>query len=343
MLRSFRLWMGLAVSGACLWLAVRSVPIVDVGNSLAGGNYVWLVPAVVLQLSAIVTRSQRWVTLLGKSAVLGDAFWAQSIGYLFTNLLPLRAGEPTRVVVMSSKCGLPFVQVTVTALLERLLDVATIVLVLVAVLPWMQVPELVSHAGVAFGGVVLVALTFLLVIVRFSRLGEELIKFACTLFPALPIAAVSERWNELVAGLSPLTRLASARWIVGWSVITWLLSIGDYWCILRTFQPQGAVLEAAFMAVALSLAVAVPSSPGFIGIFQLVGQQALVLPFGNKYDAGSALAIALTAYLTYYLVTTILGLGGLWHFGQSFSGLTRVVSSWRAVGRPPSETPTIQG
>ena len=81
------------------------------------------------------------------------------------------------------------------------------------------------------------------------------------------------------------------------------------------------------MTVALSLAVTVPSSPGFIGIFQLVGQQALVSPFGNKYDASSALAIALTAHLTYYLVTTLLGVGGLWRLGESFASLARSVSS----------------
>ena len=79
-----------------------------------------------------------------------------------------------------------------------------------------------------------------------------------------------------------------------------------YWCIIRSFQADGAFLEATFMVVALSFAVAVPSSPGFIGIFQLVGQQALVLPFGAKYDESQALAITVTAHLTYYLLTTAL-------------------------------------
>ena len=81
-----------------------------------------------------------------------DAFWAQGVGYLFTNVLPLRMGEPARVLVMAQRCRMPIMQVATTAVVERLLDTATIVLALIAVLPWMQVPVLVMRVGLACGG-----------------------------------------------------------------------------------------------------------------------------------------------------------------------------------------------
>jgi uncharacterized membrane protein YbhN (UPF0104 family) len=126
------------------------------------------------------------------------------------------------------------------------------------------------------------------------------------------------RWREIVRGLLPLTHWQKAIPICGWSLACWLLSIAVFWCVIRALQADGTFLEATFMLVALSFAVAVPSSPGFIGIFQLVGQQALVLPFGAKYDASTALAITITAHLTYYLLTTGLGMLGLWQLGESF-------------------------
>jgi uncharacterized membrane protein YbhN (UPF0104 family) len=79
----------------------------------------------------------------------------------------------------------------------------------------------------------------------------------------------------------------------------------------------------------------VPSSPGFVGVFQLVGQQALVLPFGSKYDLATALAITLTAHLTYYLLTTLLGLVGLLYVGESVLGLGRAVSARSAAANLP--------
>jgi uncharacterized membrane protein YbhN (UPF0104 family) len=86
----------------------------------------------------------------------------------------------------------------------------------------------------------------------------------------------------------------------------------------------------------LSFAVTVPSSPGFIGIFQLAGQQALVLPFGSKYEATNALAITLTAHLIYYLLTTLLGIVGLWQLGESFAKLGRMIKSKKLTRKKTS-------
>ena len=69
--------------------------------------------------------------------------------------------------------------------------------------------------------------------------------------------------------------------------------------------------------------------------YLLVGQQALVLPFGAKYDTASALAITLTAHLVYYVPTTALGVIGLWRLGASLMHLGRVT----AVGPAARKTP----
>jgi uncharacterized membrane protein YbhN (UPF0104 family) len=115
------------------------------------------------------------------------------------------------------------------------------------------------------------------------------------------------------------------------SVASGSLSALVFWCVIRVFQPDGLVIEAVFMMVALALAVTVPSSPGFIGIFQFTGQQALVLPFGAKYNSSSALAITLSAHLVYYLLTTVIGLVAIWMTGTSFSKLTNRVSELKSV------------
>jgi len=80
------------------------------------------------------------------------------------------------------------------------------------------------------------------------------------------------------------------------------------------------------MMVSLSLAVAVPSSPGFIGVFQFIGQQALVIPFGAKYSMSDALAITLVAYLVYYALSTLIGIIGMWRLGQSLSSMRALIA-----------------
>ncbi|MCL5958011.1 MAG: flippase-like domain-containing protein [Chloroflexi bacterium] len=329
----FRLLAGLAIGLLAIWVAVHNVPIDELAIPVSKARFIWLVPAVGLQLLSIVARSWRWVVLLGKEERLAESFWAQGVGYLFTNVFPLRMGEPARVIAMSEGCGIPVVQVAASAIVERLLDVTTILLILALILPWMQVPATVVGVGLSLGVIVLLVPLMLLLALRFSQLGEKLLQSFCEYIKLLPARATISRWRELVAGLALLTHWRIAVRAIVWSLISWALSIGLYLCVLKAFRDDSVVVEAAFMVVALSLSVTVPSSPGFVGIFQLVGQQALVLPFGGKYDAASALAIALTAHVIYYLLTTALGVIGLWKMGRSFTNLRRVITMGRSSAR----------
>jgi len=293
---------------------------------VARANRLWLLLAIALQLLGVLARAQRWVVLLNNKGRLRDAFWAQGVGYLFTNVFPLRMGEPARVLIMGQRSKLPIMQVAASAIVERVLDVATIVLVLVLVLPWMDVPPLVKRTGIIFAALSLAAITTLVFAVRFRLQSERFLEFVCRRIRVLPAESIVRWWKELVVGFTPLTQLEVAMRSVGWALAAWAASIATYWCVLRAFQPDASVIEASFMVVALAFAVTVPSSPGFLGVFQLVGQQALVLPFGAKYEATTAMAITMTAYLIYYLLTTILGIIGLWQLGQSFAKVGRMLS-----------------
>jgi hypothetical protein len=335
LLKTGRFWVSCAVSLLCLWLAFRHIPVGEVVHLLAGAHCLLLLAALAADFLAVVARAWRWVAVLQTEAALTDSFWAQGVGFLFTNVFPLRLGEPARVLVMSERCGLPVMQVTASAIVERLLDAATNVLVLVLVLRWMRVPPLMRQAGMSFGGIALTGLLLLLLLVRFRHHSESLVQALCARVPFLPAKRIMTWWKELISGFLPLTRGRVALQAIAGSLVAWALSLAMFWCVLRAFHADGTLVEAAFMMVALSFAMSVPSSPGFVGVFQLVGQQALVLPFGAKYDAVSALAITLTVHLTYYLLTTTLGVIGLWRLGESFAKLGQKMTGRRAACELP--------
>lgn len=320
------IFVGLAITVVCVWLAFRKVPFTELTDVISGGNYYWLIPAVIAQLFAILMRSQRWVILLDRKSELEASVWSQGIGYLFTNLFPFRLGEVARVLVMSERCKMPVAQVAGTAIVERLLDVGTMIFALVLVLPWMQVPNAIVRSGEIFGVLVLLGILLIILLAKFKETSLALVDRICTIFPFLPKSMIIARWKELIQGLTPLLRGSVALWVIAFSLLTWLSSAIVYICSIQVFQPAGLFLEAVFMMVSLSLAVAVPSSPGFIGVFQFVGQQALVIPFGVKYSVSNALAITLIAYLVYYILSSLLGLIGMWRLGQSFSGLRQLVT-----------------
>jgi glycosyltransferase 2 family protein len=334
LVRSPRFWIGIAISVIALWLAVRDVPLEEFSTALRQASYGWLIPAVIIQYFAILGRAQRWRVLLDNKATLRSAFWAHSIGFLFTNVFPLRMGEPARIAVMSERNQIPVVQVAASAMVERLLDVAIVVLGLVFVLPFMQVPPLAVQAGLTFGGVVIAALVALVFVVRFRGPSERLLQWVLSRLTFLPTKAILLRWGELVEGLTPLTRLGTGLAAVFWTVVSWIFSLLIYVFVLRAFQPDATILEALFMIVVLALAITVPSSPGFIGVYQYIGQQALVIPFGGKYTESNALAITMTTHLIYLLITTGFGIVGLWRIGESFGNIGRMLLSRQAKKEP---------
>src|SRR5262245_53841093 len=103
-LKNWRFWLSCTLSVLCLWLAFHKVPLDQLLQALGGANSVFLLAAVVAQLLGVVTRAWRWLVILDKDTGLANAFWAQGVGFLFTNVFPLRLGEPARVLVMAERC-----------------------------------------------------------------------------------------------------------------------------------------------------------------------------------------------------------------------------------------------
>lgn len=326
LLRSPGFWIGLVITVASLayvWQTLQGEALNAFWARLGSGAYIWLPVGFAMQVLSALARSQRWQVLLKLRGKLWTAFWAQGIGFMFTNLLPLRLGEVARVLVMSEQARLPIVQVGVTAVIERALDVATTVLILVMVLPFINVPPIVVQSGTTLGAIVLVGLVALPFIVRYEKIVAGWIAALGGRFRWLPVNGLLKRWDEFVVGLEPLTHPASAFAIFGWSAVSWLFSVLMFLCGILVFQPNGNIIEAAFMIVTLAFAISVPSSPGFLGVYQAAGQFALATAFAAKYDEPLALACTMACWVCYYATTTAIGAIGVTQVGASFGELSR--------------------
>lgn len=330
MKKSLRLATALSISLFCLYFAFRDVPFRVLGNMLSKGRYLWLIPALLLQVAGIIARAQRWVVLLNAKGCSVRAFWSQCVGYLFTNILPFRMGEPARVIAMSRSCGIPLVQVAATAVIERLMDAATCLFALLVVLPLLSLPPLVAAGARIMGILCIGGFAGLLALAHFPGWSERVMSYIASRVRLVPAESLMARWHELLDGVMALKTARVFVSAVFWSAATWLCSFLTAWACILVFTPDGTFIEGVFIIVALAVAVSVPSSPGFIGVYQLAGQQALVLPFAGKYDDASALAITLALHLMYYIPTTLLGIAGLWRLHLSGSRLIEAAQSKNA-------------
>ena len=103
--------------------------------------------------------------------------------------------------------------------------------------------------------------------------------------------------------------------------------------VIAADAPGASFVEPAFAIAAISLGLTVPSGPGLVRVFQVIGQQALVAPFPERYTASSALTIALLTHMVYYVLTTGLGVAGVASLGLSLGAVRagrRTVAADRA-------------
>ena len=124
-----------------------------------------------------------------------------------------------------------------------------------------------------------------------------------------------DRWaralDGLFDGLAPLRSGRRALALLAWSLIAWASVVAYYWAFLRAFLPHPPVLAAPFLVCVVGLGMAIPSSPGALGVFHAVARYGLTIPF--DVSASQAITIAFAMHTFQYLLGSLLGLVGLWH------------------------------
>ena len=116
-----------------VWWAPQQEP-PDLPSS--GTELAALVGAIALYALATVVRSERWQRLLvdeGATPERVDTYALTCVGYMGNNVLPARAGDAIRVVLMAPRAATSIRTVVGTLLAERLLDIAVLVAIFVVV------------------------------------------------------------------------------------------------------------------------------------------------------------------------------------------------------------------
>ena len=310
---------GIALSAIFLWLAFRRVEFADLAASFRLADFRWLIvyPAFATALNLI--RSEIWRLLLRKRVTVADAFWGYSIGFLVNNVMPFRMGEAARIGVLARKRHMPIVEVAAAAGIERVLDMISVLVILAIVLPLTTATMGMQHAAAVAAGMTTVVIAGIVVVIAFEERIEGLVEAVFRRLTSAHADAFVHRWRQLTRGLLVLRQPSIAIPSTLGALAVWALTVVLQWTVMRAFQPAAGMLDAALMVGVVSIAAAIPAAPGAIGTYQMVGQQALTLPFPALYTMSSALAIALVSHAASYVFSSILGVIGLWYFGVSLA------------------------
>ena len=321
-----RLLIGLAISGVALYLALRWAGWRPLLSALLDVNYAVLVPAAGIYLVAMVARGLSWREILGRRAGLWRHLAALNEGYLLNNLLPWRMGELGRAVLLGRRPGLSAPMVLSSIVGERLFDMAFAVGLLLAMAPIAFGATWAPRAAAIGGGALIGAIVVLGVAAARPALVERILE-------RLPggLQRWGRPWEAMRSGLGSLRRADRFLLAMAWMGASWALAGAEYWVVLRAFIPDAPFAWALLALCVTLLGVAIPSAPGYVGVFEASAVAALSV-FGVASPV--ALGYALVLHALHYGITTLLGALALAGEGETLAGAVRAARSWAGQGSP---------
>jgi uncharacterized protein (TIRG00374 family) len=262
-------------------------------------------------------RAERWQYLLeplGKTR-FWVAFKATVIGFAAIMVLPARAGEVLRPYLLARQEGLSATATFATIIVERILDLAAVLLLLALYLLWFgeqasrAAPSLyraIAVGGMAMGGVTLVVLGAMFMMAGHpERLHGLVLKVERVLPPRLA-HAVARLARTFAQGLAVVRRPQRLVLALGWSLVLWLLIAAYGWLVARAFGIVFPFVGSFLLSAMLVVGVAVPTPGGVGGV-----HEAFRLGVTSFFGADNNRAVG-AAIVMHGMTTVIVALAGFW-------------------------------
>jgi glycosyltransferase 2 family protein len=275
-------------------------------------DYWWLGAALLAFAAGNVARSARWRSLFaqGRRPSLAVVTNAMMIGYLYNNIMPARAGEAARVVVLTQRSETSPVEIVGTVVLERLYDVLAILVIFFAAEPWL--PH-VSWFGAAAIAAIVLALLIAGAAIVLAVFGDRPLRFLLRplkRFSMFSGERLERTLDELTHGLSGLRHpwLALEAFVL--TIASWLLTAMCAYLVSLSFHLHVPFACGVLVAVAIGLSMILPSPPAAVGVFEGAALIALEA-YGVSHSA--ALPYAVVLHLLNFIPFVVVGVLLLHH------------------------------
>jgi len=292
-----QIWLGLILALITVYLAGRTVNFRELLLALQEARLPFIILTLIASLVTISLKGLRWRALFYPQRPrlsllrLCDLI---VIGQAINFYIPARLGEVVRAYLTGEEAGISKAYALGTIAAEKLIDIVMLAILVAAMLPFLALPDwLATKLWPVFFAALAVGI--LVTILLGSR--RAILRVVDWVLHWLP-APLAERWHSRIsAGLDGLNglgkpRVAAAVW--GWTVAFWLVAGLTNYLLLLAFDLPASPLIAVFLLVVLQAGVAVPSTPGKIGVFHYLCMIALSV-FGVPTTVGLAYGLTLHA------------------------------------------------
>ena len=295
--------LGFAISIVLLYFALKGIQFREIWATLKQTKPALAFIPLVFIGCAICLSSYKWSKIAGTNVRFRETFVAMLIGMFANNVLPARLGEVARAYVLSRKKNLSFTYSFATVALDRFFDLCGLLLLTLLFFPRGSLPHAVSEGIYVIIGVLLFCVLMIIILSR-----ESLAKKLSARFTTIEKSFLSRFAKPLIEVQENLRRIRSPLTIIHLVIIAgcaWLsMSLALYFVILALGIHSISLWVIPFVCALLNFGISIPSSPGYVGVYQFLLVYLLSIFGVPKYEG---FTISILYHASWYVPYTVVG------------------------------------
>jgi len=279
----FKTIIGILLSIIGLVWAFHDFQFKSFSSSVAETKFIYIIIACISILFSVWLRAIRWRLLINSDKInIKQLYNIEMVGYFGNNVLPLRAGEIYRGVLLSNKTGQSKSYSLGTIALERMTDMMGLIILFGLLFIFYPLPADIKLWGtrvIIFS----IALVFIMLLLKFifkSKMDSML---------------KGQFISQFLHGLTGINFTNFLK-ILGWTLIIWFVYWLDTHLIQYAFDLNMTWEESLLVLVLTSVAMAIPSAPGMIGTYHAAVKFTMVTLLNYDVAVSNAFSIILHAY-----------------------------------------------
>ena len=315
------------LAAVLLYYSLRGIDWQQVWITLETARLVYVVSMAFVGIASLWLRAVRWRVLLlsGGRVHVSTAFWATCIGYFGNSYLPARAGELMRTVAVDAEAGLGRSFVLTTALSERMVDAVALVLISSLILLTLPTrPGWYSAAAKPFAIIGMCGVLGIAILPKLERFWNYLLDRVP--IPERFRGALKHILEQVLCGLRAFHDVRRVVSFVGFTAVIWSIDAVSVMVGARSVDMTLNVSMAFLLITGLGLGSALPSTPGYVGIYQFVAVSVLT-PFG--FSRAAVIAFTVLLQVMQYVSTGIWGIFAILRFRK-----LKLKITFRPAARP---------
>ncbi len=295
-----------------LYLAVRKIDIDEVRMSLRMARYPYLIAGSLFMVLSFLIRGLRWKLILSpiKNCKFLSVFSVLVIGFMANNLLPFRVGEFARAYLNGKKEEISKSSSLATIGVERIFDGLSILIILFAISFILSFPHWATHLTLVATLLFVGALIFVYTLTIKESFSVNLLKKIMKIMPEGIRIKVSRLLDSFVLGLKIFHRIDQMILLLLISVVIWLCDAFIFYSVSLALRLNMGYVGALFTLVIVALGIMIPSSPGYIGVYEYFTILSLSLFSIAKSEALTY------AVLVHFVQFTVIFIGGMWFLAK---------------------------